>query len=44
VVAAVQKVGEKIDALNQRPVTVEIDGREVARAVNQVNSRDSRRQ
>ena len=44
VVAAVQKVGEKIDALNQRPVTVAIDGREVAHAVNQVNSRDSRRQ
>jgi hypothetical protein len=44
VVAAVQKVGEKIDALSQRPVSVEIDGQEVARAVNKVNGRDARRQ
>lgn len=41
-----RKVGEKIDKLGDRPmqVTVTIDGREVAAAVNKTNGRDARRQ
>lgn len=46
VVDELRKVGEKIDALGNRPVVarVDIDGRQVAEAVNKVNGRDARRQ
>jgi hypothetical protein len=46
VATEVRKLGDKLDALNSRPIVnrVEIDGRQVAESVNQVNARDARRQ
>jgi hypothetical protein len=45
-VTALNKVGEKIDALGNRPVVaqVAIDGRQLADTVNKANGRDARRQ